>query len=313
MSPSIVVAHGQRARGTGVSPVDGAPRRRAARTADTVTTRAGRPGHREPADARAAKPFRPLAFDAAIFDMDGVITDTAAVHSAAWKRMFDEYLRRRAQARGERFQEFAHERDYRAYVDGRPRYQGVATFLKSRDIDLPFGVSTDPAGAETICGLGNRKNELFHGIIEADGVRVYPSTLELIETLRSAGIQVGLATSSKNSGLILAKTRTAPLFATVVDGVVSERLGLKGKPQPDIFLAACRDLGAPRHRAIVIEDAVSGVQAGANGGFGLVVGVARENNAVELREHGADLVVGDLAELTLDEIDRKVRLKAAGA
>jgi beta-phosphoglucomutase family hydrolase len=253
------------------------------------------------------------AFEAAIFDMDGVLTATAAVHSDAWKRMFDEYLKRRAQSHAEPFREFSHAHDYLRYVDGRPRYQGVKAFLESRGIHLPGGAATDPAGAETTCGLGNRKNELFNHIIRSEGVRVYASTIALIDALRAAGIKVGLATSSKNSGLILAKSRTDPLFATVVDGVVSERLGLKGKPAPDIFVTACENLGASPARAIVFEDAVSGVRAGADGGFALVIGVARENNARELREHGADLVVADLAELTLAEIDRKIRLKQAGA
>lgn len=253
------------------------------------------------------------AFDAAIFDMDGVLTETAAVHSTAWKRMFDEYLRRRAQTRAEPLKEFSHAHDYLRYVDGRPRYQGVKAFLESRGIDLPFGEPSDPADAETICGLGNRKNEIFNHIIHSEGVRVYRSTVDLIQALQDAGIKVGLATSSKNSGLILAKTRTDPLFATVVDGITSERLGLKGKPQPDIFVTACENLRAHPARAIVFEDAVSGVQAGAAGGFAFVVGVARENNARELREQGADLVVTDLAELTVEEIDRKIRLKRAGA
>jgi beta-phosphoglucomutase family hydrolase len=254
----------------------------------------------------------PHAFDAAIFDMDGVLTDTAAVHSGAWKRMFDEFLRRRERMHAEPFREFSHAHDYLRYVDGRPRYQGVKTFLESRGIHLPTGETHDPAGAETICGLGNRKNELFNHIIHSEGVRVYASTIALIDAMRDAGIQVGLATSSKNSGLILAKTRTDPLFATVVDGITSERLGLKGKPAPDIFVTACENLRAHPARAIVFEDAVSGVRAGADGGFALVIGVARENNASELREHGADLVVADLAELTLAEIDRKIRLKRAG-
>jgi beta-phosphoglucomutase family hydrolase len=253
------------------------------------------------------------AFDAAIFDMDGVVTDTAAVHSTAWKRMFDEYLRRREREGGEVFREFSHAGDYRSYVDGRPRYEGVKAFLASREIHLPFGETSDPANAETICGLGNRKNELFNAIVESEGVRVYRSTIALIHALQDAGIKVGLATSSRNAALVLAKTGAASLFATVVDGLVSERLGLAGKPAPDIFLTACAQLGANPRRAIVIEDAVSGVRAGVAGGFALVVGVARENNVEELRENGADAVVGDLAELDVAALDRKVRLKAAGA
>ena len=257
---------------------------------------------------RSNRPL-PRVFDAAIFDMDGVITETVTVHSLAWKRMFDEYLRRRERQHGEPFREFSHRTDYRTYVDGRPRYQGVAEFLASRGIELPPGAPEDPAGRETICGLGNRKNELFSEIIETAGVKVYGSTLVLIHDLLDAGIKVGLATSSKNSALVLSRTQTEGLFATIVDGVVSEKLGLKGKPQPDIFVKAAANLGVPCARAIVVEDAVSGVQAGASGGFGLVVGVARENNAQELRENGADVVVRDLAEVSVEEINRLVRRK----
>ena len=189
----------------------------------------------------------------------------------------------------------------------------MAAFLASRGIELPPGSPEDPAGRETICGLGNRKNELFSAIIEIAGVKVYGSTLVLIHDLLAAGIKVGLATSSKNSALVLSRTQTTGLFATIVDGMVSERLGLKGKPHPDIFVRACANLGVPCARAIVVEDAVSGVQAGVSGGFGLVVGVARENNARELREHGADLVIADLAETSVTEINRLIRAKRAGA
>jgi len=254
----------------------------------------------------------PRDFDAAIFDMDGVITRTAAVHSLAWKRMFDEYLAVRAASHHEPFTEFTHTYDYRTYVDGRPRYHGVAAFLKSRGIELPYGSPEDSPERETICGLGNRKNGHFHRIIESEGVGLYDSTIALIQELQQRGIRIGLATSSKNSVAILDKTHIAHLFSTAVDGVVSEKLGLKGKPEPDIFVTAARSLGVPCARAIVVEDAVSGVQAGARGGFGLVIGVARENNGAELRASGADLVVRDLAETSLEEISRLVRAKRAG-
>ncbi len=247
------------------------------------------------------------SFDAVIFDMDGVVTDTAAVHSAAWKRMFDEYLRARAARHGEEFREFTHGHDYRAYVDGRPRYQGVAAFLESRGIHLPAGTPDDPAGQETVCGLGNRKNELFNAIIATPGVQLYASTVALIEGLRREGIKVGLATSSRNAAPILEKTQTTHLFTTVVDGLVSAGLGLKGKPHPDIFITACTALRATPARAVVVEDAVTGVRAGAAGGFGLVIGIAREDNAQELRENGADVVVRDLAEVNVEAIDRQVR------
>lgn len=248
-------------------------------------------------------------FDAAIFDMDGVLTDTAAVHSAAWKQMFDEFLCAWAQRTGAPFEEFSHERDYRTYVDGKPRYQGVDSFLASRDIVLPPGRSDDPPRAETICGLGNRKNELFNAAISDAGARVYPSTVALIRELHAAGVKVGLATSSRNSALVLERSGTAELFATVVDGIVSERVGMRGKPQPDIFVAASANLGVRPARAIVVEDAVSGVRAGAAGGFALVIGVAREGNVRELRENGADIVVDDLSALSVQKINAQVRLK----
>lgn len=241
--------------------------------------------------------------------MDGVLTDTAAVHSAAWKQMFDEFLRVRSQRTGTPFEEFSHTRDYRAYVDGKPRYQGVDSFLASRGIILPPGASDDPPRAETICGLGNRKNELFNAAIASAGARVYPSTVALIRDLHAAGLKVGLATSSRNSALVLERSGTTSLFGVVIDGLVSERLGLRGKPQPDIFVTATANLGVERSRAIVIEDAVSGVRAGVDGGFALVIGVAREGNARELRENGADLVVADLAELSVEKINAQVRLK----
>lgn len=313
MLTSVASPHKQRTRGTGVPPVGGAPRREPAHDAGTSTTRAGCLCHDAAVTTRSDQAPAPLAFDAAIFDMDGVLTETASVHSRAWKQMFDEFLRRRARERGEPYHEFTHAGDYLRYVDGKPRARGVEAFLESRGIRLPLGSADDPPEAETLCGLGNRKNELFNAIIASSGVQVFASTIALIEELRAAGVRVGLATSSRNSGLVLARTRTAPLFETVVDGVVSERLALRGKPQPDIFVTACRDLGARCERAIVIEDAVSGVQAGAQAGFGLVIGIAREDNAGALRENGADVVVRDLAELGLAEINRQVLLKAAAA
>lgn len=251
------------------------------------------------------------SFEAAIFDLDGVLTRTASVHAAAWKQTFDEYLGDRARRSGTPYREFAQGADYLAHVDGRPRYQGVEAFLESRGIHLPPGSPEDSPERETVCGLGNRKNQLFHDIVESCGVSVYGSTLVLIHDLLKAGVKVGLATSSRNAALVLARTQTAGLFATVVDGIVSEQLGLKGKPHPDIFVTACANLGVPPARAIVVEDAVPGVRAGAAGGFGLVVGVARENNARELHGSGADFVVRDLAEVTVEEISQRVRRKRA--
>lgn len=243
-----------------------------------------------------------MNFDAAIFDMDGVITRTATVHASAWKRTFEEYLRIRETRFGEAFREFTG-RDYLEFVDGRPRYGGVDSFLRSRAIEIPFGDPADQPGMETVCGLGNRKNELFIRVLEEDGVDVYASTIQLIKELLESGVKVGVATSSKNSALVLEKAGIARLFGTRVDGVLSARLGLKGKPEPDIFATACDNLGVRHERAMVVEDAVSGVQAGASGHFGLILGVAREDNGAELRRNGADIVVSDLAEISLVEID----------
>ncbi len=252
-----------------------------------------------------------LYFKAAIFDMDGVVTNTAAVHSAAWKEMFDAYLRSWAAIQGKPFAEFTLDGDYLAYVDGRPRYNGVERFLKSRGIELPRGNPDDPPGIETVCGLGNRKNVIFKQILERDGVRTFESTVLLMREMIQRGIKIGLATSSFNSGVVLGKTGTTELFETVVDGVVSAKRGLKGKPEPDIFSATAGNLGVPNAEAIVIEDAISGVQAGAKGGFALVVGIAREGDGHELRRNGADVVVRDLSETSLEAINRLVQEKRA--
>lgn len=243
-----------------------------------------------------------MNFDAAIFDMDGVITRTARVHSSAWKRMFDDYLRHREADHQEPFREFT-QTEYLAFVDGRPRYGGVDSFLRSRGIEIPYGDPKDDPLAETVCALGNRKNEIFNRVLEEDGVEVYDSTIELIGQLVRAGVKVGVATSSKNCVRVLEKAGISGLFQTRVDGVVSAELGLKGKPEPDIFAVACRNLGVTHQRAMIVEDAVSGVQAGRRGQFGLVLGVARENNAHELRCNGADIVVSDLSEISMVEID----------
>jgi HAD superfamily hydrolase (TIGR01509 family) len=188
----------------------------------------------------------------------------------------------------------------------------VDAFLKSRGINIPFGKPEDEPRKETVCGLGNRKNEFFNQVLEAEGVGVYDSTVKLIKELLEMGVKVGIATSSKNCVPILEKAGIAGLFATRVDGMVSTELGLKGKPEPDIFTTASDNLGVKYHRAIVIEDAVSGVQAGRKGNFGLVIGVARENNAQELKTNGADVVVEDLSEITVDKINKLIQLKQAG-
>jgi beta-phosphoglucomutase family hydrolase len=237
------------------------------------------------------------SFDAVIFDLDGVITKTALVHSIAWTRMFNDYLHYREEKYAEAFQEFTHENDYLPHVDGKPRYKGVADFLKSRNIDIPFGDPSDGEDKETACGLGNRKNKYFTEIIENEGIEVYPASEKLLIDLKKKGIRIGVASSSKNCKMVLEATNLLHYFETRVDGVVSAQLGLKGKPEPDIFTTACDNLGVAYDKSIVIEDAVSGVQAGAKGGFGLTLGVAREENSEELKRNGADIVVSDISEL----------------
>ena len=244
------------------------------------------------------------AFDAVVFDLDGVITGTASVHSTAWKQMFDEYMLRREAEHGEPFREFTHAGDYLPFVDGKPRYKGVASFLESRGIDIPFGDPDDTPDMETACGLGNRKNELFNDIIAHGGAEVFDTSVELIRDLKDRGIRIGVASSSKNCKTILESTGLLPLFETRVDGVVSAELGLHGKPEPDIFTVASDNLGVNYDRTVVVEDAVSGVQAGAAGNFGLVLGVAREGNARELRANGADIVINDLGEIDFDGLSR---------
>jgi beta-phosphoglucomutase family hydrolase len=236
-------------------------------------------------------------FDAVIFDLDGVITKTALVHSHAWKAMFDSYLKERESRFNESFIEFTHENDYLPYVDGKPRYQGVQSFLQSRNINIPFGDAENDPKLETVCALGNRKNFFFNEILEKEGVEAYPSTVSLIHELIEKGIKVGVASSSKNCKVVLTASKLIQLFETRVDGEVSAEIGLKGKPEPDIFTTAADNLGVSYDRTVIVEDAISGVQAGKKGNFGLVLGIAREENTQELLANGADIVVEDIAEI----------------
>ncbi|WP_420111978.1 HAD family hydrolase [Pseudactinotalea sp.] len=230
-------------------------------------------------------------YDAALFDLDGVLTPTADVHMRAWDEMFNAYL---AGLPGQRPYT---ERDYYDYVDGKPRYDGVRTFLSSRDIDLPEGEPTDPPDAETVCGLGNRKNAEFARILETEGVQPYPASVLLLDWLAERGTGVAVVSSSRNAPAVLAAAGLADRFEIVVDGRVAAATGLPGKPAPDTFLHAAEQLGVPRERAVVFEDALSGVQAGRAGRFGLVVGVDRGAGADALKTNGADVVVHELDEL----------------
>jgi beta-phosphoglucomutase family hydrolase len=235
----------------------------------------------------------PDTIKAVLFDLDGVLTPTADLHRAAWKTMFDDFLRRRA---GESFAPFT-DRDYAEHVDGRPRFDGVRQFLASRGIHLPEGDPDDPPSAETVQGLGNRKNELVQKLIAEKGVAPYPGSLRYLEAVRAAGLPIAVVTSSANGAAVLASANLTPFIQALVDGIVLTTQKLRGKPAPDSFLAGARALGVGPEQAAVFEDALAGVAAGRAGGFGYVVGVNRANQAEALREHGADIVVDDLAEL----------------
>ena len=238
-------------------------------------------------------------FDAVLFDLDGVLTDTAAVHARAWKTMFDEFLRDWAERYGQPFTPFSIDRDYKTYVDGKPRYDGVRSFLLSRGIELPEGDTDDPPKMETVRGLGNRKNVLVNRLLDDEGVVRYEGSVRLVEQLRDRGIKRAVVSSSKNCAAVLEAAGISDLFDARIDGVVAAERGLPGKPAPDTFLAAAADLGAPPDRAVVVEDAISGVQAGRAGGFGLVIGIDREGDPDALRSNGADVVVSDLGELVV--------------
>lgn len=239
----------------------------------------------------------------AIFDLDGVLTDTARIHALAWEALFNEFLRAAAAREDKSFLPFDKQDDYRAYVDGKPRYQGVKSFLASRGYELPFGTPEDDPDAQTVCGLGNKKNSHFQELLQTEKPDVFPSSVAFVRTLKERGVRVAVASSSKNTALILAMTGLEELFEARVDGVVSQELGLKGKPDPDIFIKAAELLGLHPGECLVVEDAVSGVQAGRNGNFGLVLGLTRETDGLLLRRFGADLVVRDLAEIGLDDLE----------
>ena len=237
-------------------------------------------------------------YDAFIFDLDGVVTETAKIHARAWKKTFDAFLQDLA-GPGEDSKPFEIETDYVRYVDGIPRYKGVETFLDSRNIHIPYGDPGDPPGKETVCGIGNQKNELFKKIIEKGSIDVYESTLALIRQLRENGVKTAIISSSKNCGTILNTLDIAKLFDTKIDGLDAEKLELRGKPDPDIFTTAARQLGVDIEKAVVVEDAILGVKAGKKGNFGLVLAIDRGHQARNLLENGADMVVSDLSEIEL--------------
>jgi beta-phosphoglucomutase family hydrolase len=239
----------------------------------------------------------PAGIRACLFDLDGVLVQTAKLHAAAWKEMFDAFLRARADRTGERFVPFDEIGDYDEYVDGKPRYDGVRSFLAARAVELPEGRPSDPPDAETICGLGNRKNDLVLALIHHQGVEAYDGSIRYVRAVRAAGLPRAVVSSSANTREVLAAAGIDDLFDAEIDALVAEREQLKGKPAPDTFLAAARELGVSPAGAAVFEDALAGVAAGRAGRFGFVVGVDRVRQAEALRHHGADVVVSDLAEL----------------
>ncbi|WP_034228606.1 beta-phosphoglucomutase family hydrolase, partial [Actinotalea ferrariae] len=249
---------------------------------------------RAPAPAGAAPPH-----EAVIFDMDGVVTDTATLHTEAWRRLFDTVLADPRTAGATSREPFDPEADYRRYVDGRAREDGVATFLAARGVDVPVGTRQDPAGEWTVHGLGSWKNEIYLDLLAERGAKAFPGTVGLLERLRAGGVPVALVTASRNAGTLLDSAGLSGVFDVVVDGARAGELGLPGKPDPATFLQAARELGVDPRQVAVVEDAVSGVEAAARGGFGLVVGVARAGQRAELEAAGADLVVEDVAQLDL--------------
>ena len=249
---------------------------------------------------KVAITLSPRDYDVVLFDLDGVLTRTAKVHAAAWKKLFDGFLEQRAAQAGEPFVPFAIDTDYPRYVDGKPRYDGVADFLESRGIELPLGESEDGPDVQSVRALGNLKDRYFLEHLEQDGVETYESAIALVRELRAQEFKTAVVSSSNNCAAVLEKAGIAQLFEARVDGKDVTRLKLKGKPAPDAFLEAARRVGVEPSRAVVVEDAVAGVEAGRAGGFGCVIGVDRGGHAKALREAGADFVVTDMAQVRVE-------------
>jgi alpha,alpha-trehalase len=243
---------------------------------------------------------------AAIFDLDGVITDTANTHAKAWKLMFDQYNERRQNEGKEPYETFTIENDYIQYVDGKPRYMGVKDFLSSRNIELPFGNPEDTPDMETVCGLGNMKNKMFLETVKNEGVEILEENVRKAKEWKKAGIRTAIVSSSKNCRMILQAVHLEDLFETRIDGLISAEKNYKGKPAPDIFVKAAENLGIAPADALIVEDALAGVEAGRNGRFGLVIGIAKEEQEEEMKQYGADIVVENLAHLPVNI----VRLRA---
>jgi beta-phosphoglucomutase family hydrolase len=245
-----------------------------------------------------------VTLDAVIFDLDGVVTNTAAVHAAAWKRLFDEYLGERARVAGATgYDPFDLSSDYPVYIDGKRREDGVRSFLTARGIALPEGDRDDPPSPRTIRGLGQLKDAYFLTDLRENGVAVYSSTVSLIKELKRDGVRIGLVSASRNTRAVLEAARLTDLFEVRIDGLVADELALPGKPDPATFVEAANRLDIPRRHAVVVEDALAGVEAGRRGGFGLVVGVDRIGQSIALRDRGADVIVQDLAEITSSDLN----------
>ncbi len=241
--------------------------------------------------------FSKNSYDAVLFDLDGVLTTTEKIHSACWKKTFDEFLHTRARKCRESFVPFSETDDYLEHVDGKPRYEGVRGFLLSRGIELPEGNKDSPPGEQSVFGLGNKKNQMFRETLEKESPGTYETSIALARRLKKAGFRLGVVSSSRNCRAVMAAVGIEDLFEVTVDGVTATEKGLRGKPEPDTFIEAASALGSKPEKSIIIEDAAAGVAAGAGGGFGLVIGVARKQNKDELLSNGADVVVGDLEEL----------------
>ncbi len=235
-------------------------------------------------------------YDAFLFDMDGVLTDTAVTHASAWKETFDEVLHARATEMNQPFVPFSIENDYVRYVDGKRREDGVKSFLESRDIHLPTGDPTDAPGVTSVYAVGNKKNQLLLAVMARDGVKSYEDALDLLRELKNRGAKLGVVSSSANTTAVLTTVGIKDIFDTQIDGVVAAQMNLPGKPAPDTFVKAAELLGTTADRTVIFEDAEAGVAAGRSGRFGLTVGVDRVNNASGLIEHGADVVSSDLRE-----------------
>ena len=245
--------------------------------------------------------FSRNVYDAVLFDLDGVLTTTEKIHSACWKKTFDDFLRDRTSKRGGDFVPFSETNDYLEHVDGKPRYEGVRGFLLSRGIELPEGNRNSPPGEQSVFGLGNRKNQLFKETLEKESPGIYETSVVLARRLKEIGFRLAVVSSSRNCRAVMAAAGIENLFEVTVDGVTAAEKGLRGKPEPDTFIEAVSALGSEPGRSIIIEDAAAGVTAGARGGFGFVIGVARKQNEDELLSSGADMAVSDLGELGFAE------------